>query len=497
MLPRSLRGRLLLLMLIAVAAPIIISGYLMTISAGKALVAEKSVKLYGAARMLDQELSGTYDDILHNYGVQHADNKTKLGVLNRELQGYTDKVARAYPGIGVGYYSAELDRIITYGPSDLYSDRVGLPISETHEGHLVMQTGEARIQEGTLIRGSIMNAMQPIIRDGKVIGYIWANELTADIDRQMLAMTRHIYMMVFISLILGLSGIFLLVYRFGKDIELITQGVGDLKLDLTHKLPAIQGEVGGIAEAVNDMARDLAARQQLENQVQATERLAAVGEVAAGLAHEIRNPLMAIHGFAQLLSEDITREEQREYADVIVHETDRLNKLIEELLCLARPSVSAVEYISVNDVLLDTLRLIETQSLQLNIKIVRDLEQALPRVLVDGERLKQVILNMLINAIQAITGQGKIHIATKYDRKQNAVIISIADTGQGIAPDLLTKIFDPFFTTKLKGTGLGLSVAHGLIESWGGNIYVQSTLGQGSLFTVALPEAGVGKNEQQ
>ena len=497
MLPRSLRGRLLLLMLIAVAAPIIISGYLMTISAEKALVAEKSGKLYGATRMLDQELSGTYEDILHNFGVQDADHETQLGVLNRELQGYTDKVARAYPGIGVGYYSADLDTIITYGPSDLYSDRVGLPISETHEGRLVMQTGEARIQEGALIRGSVMNAMQPIIRDEKVIGYIWANELTADIDKQMLVMTRHIYIMVVISLILGLSGIFLLVYRFGKDIELITQGVGDLKLDLTHKLPAIQGEVGGIAEAVNDMARDLAARQQLDNQVQATERLAAVGEVAAGLAHEIRNPLMAIQGFAQLLSEDITKEEQREYADVIVHETDRLNKLIEELLCLARPAVNAVEYISVNDVLLDTLRLIETQSLRLNIEIIRELAQDLPCLLVEGERLKQVILNMLINAIQAISGQGKIHIATKYNQEQSSVSISIADSGQGIAPDLLTKIFDPFFTTKLKGTGLGLSVAHGLIASWGGTISVESTVGQGSLFTVVLPEAGVEKNEQQ
>jgi two-component system sensor histidine kinase HydH len=477
-------------MLIAVAAPIIISGYLMTMSAEKALVAEKNEKLYGAARLLDQELSGTYEEILHRYGVQDANHEIKLRVLNRELQGYTDKVAAAYPGIGVGYYSADLDAIITYGPSELYSDRVGLPIGENHEGRLVMKTGAARTQEGVLVRGSVMNAMQPIIRENKVIGYIWANELTADIARQMLAMTRHIYMMVIISLIMGLSGVFLLVHRFGKDIELITQGVGDLKLDLTHKLPSIKGEVGGIAEAVNEMAQDLAAKQQLENQAQATERLAAVGEVAAGLAHEIRNPLMAIQGFAQLLSEDITREEQTEYAEVIIHETDRLNKLIEELLCLARPSVSIVEYVSASDVLLNTLRLIETKSLQRHIKIIRDLARDLPCVLVEGERLKQVVLNIMINAIQAITSQGEIHIATRYDQQQNNVLISIADTGQGIAPDHLAKIFDPFFTTKPNGTGLGLSVAHGLIESWAGHIVVESTVGQGSIFTIVLPAVG-------
>lgn len=496
MLPRSLRGRLLLLMIVAVATPIIISGYFMTISAENALVAEKSDKLYGAARMLDQELGGTYDEILYRYGVQDADHETKLRVLNRELQGYTDKVARAYPGIGVGYYSADLDAIITYGPSDIYSDRVGLPISDTHEGRLVMKTGEARIQKGVLVRGSIMNAMQPIIRNGKVIGYIWANELMSDIAMQMLAMTRHIYITVTISLIMGLSGIFLLVHCFGKDIELITRGVGDLKLDLTHKLPAIKGEVGGIAAAVNDMAEDLAARKELENKVQATERLAAVGEVAAGLAHEIRNPLMAIQGFAQLLGEDITREEQTEYADVIVRETDRLNKLIEELLCLARPSISAVQYILVNDVLLNTLRLIETQSVQRHIEIIRDFGKDLPCLLLEGERLKQVILNIMINAVQAIQGQGKIRISTWYNPEKNNVIISIADTGQGIESDHLAKVFDPFFTTKPNGTGLGLSVARSLIESWGGKICVKSTMGQGSQFTLVLP-AGVEKDEHQ
>ncbi|MDU2063458.1 MAG: ATP-binding protein [Sporomusaceae bacterium] len=495
MLPQSLRGKLLLLMTIVAVVPLVCAGYLITVSAEKALVTEKQHKLYGAARILDEQFTGTYEDILRSRGALGADKQTQLTVLNEALRSRTDKVAAAYPGIGVGYYSKELDAIVTYGPSNIYEDRVGMPISESHEGRLVMATGVPRIQEGLLVRGSIMNAMEPIRRDGQIIGYIWANELTSDIMNQIADMKRQIYLLILISLLLALTAIFFLVHRFSKDIETVVAGVGDLSHDLSQPLPTLPGEVGVIAAAVNSMAGELAEKKQREAQVQAAERMAAVGEVAAGLAHEIRNPLMAIKGFAQLIHEGITETEQEEYAAIIVRETDRLNRLVEELLCLSRPSAASVEPVLVREALEDTLSLIAAKASKRQIVISDQIPTDLPLVLVEPERLKQVFLNLLLNAVQAIGQQGTIEITAGLGQNSSEVAVCIKDTGRGIASEDFTKIFDPFFTTKPNGTGLGLSVARRLVENWGGQVDVESIDGEGSSFTLTLPVAGDERNE--
>jgi len=485
--PRSLRGRLLILTAVVVALPIVASGYFMVISAKQALVAEKQQKLFGAAFMLDEYLAGTYDDILRERGAEKTDRATKIAVLNAALAAYTDKVAAAYPGIGVGYYSRDLDAIITYGPSNVYADKVGLPIGPTHEGRIVMATGKRRVQEGDLVRGQIMNAMHPVIRDGQVIGYIWSNEFTADIQAQIDAMTRHVQITIIIGLLLGITGVVYIVGRLTTDIARIKDGLMRLRSDLTHEMPVLSGEVGEITTAINDMARSLAAKKRLEEQVQRAERLALAGELAAGIAHEIRNPMMAVKGFAQLLQEEITPAEQAEYADIINRETARINRLIEELLTFARPAATEVGPADINTVVADSLPLIEPKAARSRVRIARAFARRLPQVMVDSERLKQVIINILINALQAVGDDGEIRIRTYFEPADRTVRISVADTGVGIDPENIGKLFDPFFTTKDDGTGLGLSVAERLMQQWGGKILVDSTLGRGSVFTLVLP----------
>lgn len=487
--PRSLRGRLLILTVVAIALPIVATGYFMVVGAEKALVAEKQQKLFGAAHMLDAHLVGTYDDILRRQGLGTADRGIRVAALNKALAAYTDEVAAAYPGIGVGYYCRELDAIVTYGPSSVYADKVGLPIGPAHEGRLVMASGQPRVQEGDLVRGQIMNAMHPVIRDGRVIGYIWANEFTADIQAQLGAMTRQVYLTIILGLIGGVAGVVFLVGRLTSDIGRIKGGLMRLKSDLAHQLPRLGGEMGEITTAINDMARSLTAQKRLEDQVQRAERLALAGELAAGLAHEIRNPMMAVKGFAQLLKEDITPAEQAEYADIIIRETARMNRLIEELLTFARPAATDVRPVDVNAVAADSLFLLEPKAARGGIEIVRGFAPGLPWVMVDSERLKQVLINILINAIQAVGRDGEIRVGTAYESGDATVRITVADTGVGIDPENIGKLFDPFFTTKDDGTGLGLSVAERLMESWGGKILVDSTLGRGSVFTLVLPAA--------
>lgn len=494
--PGSLRGRLLILTVVIVALPIVASGYFMMVSAEQALVAEKQQKLFGAARMLDEHLAGTYEGILSRNAVAGGRDQ-RIAALNRELAAYTDQVAAAYPGIGVGYYSRDLDAIITYGPSTIYADKVGLPIGPSHEGRIVMATGQPRVQEGDLVRGQIMNAMHPVIRDGRVIGYIWANEFTADIQAQIGAMTQHVYISIILGLILGVSGIVYLVGWLATDIERIKGGLMRLKSDLAHRMPRLSGEMNEIATAIDDMAAGLAAKRRLEEKVQQAERLALAGELAAGLAHEIRNPMMAVKGFAQLLKEEITPAEQHEYTDIIIKETARMNRLIEELLTFARPPAVGIGPVAINDLVADSLLLFEPKAAQSRTEIVRSLAPGLPQVKVDSERLKQVLINVLINAGQAVGHGGEIRVATFCDPADRAVRISIADTGVGIAPENIGKLFDPFFTTKDDGTGLGLSVAARLMESWGGKILVDSTLGRGSVFTLVLPALEGDSREHQ
>lgn len=484
MITKSLRARLLLLTITLGALPIIASSLFITLSTEQALVWEKQQKLFGAARILDLHLEGSYGDLLRKLGGHELPKEEKIRVLNAALREFTDKVAAAYPGIGVGYYSKELDAIITYGPSSVYWQTVGLPISEEHQGRLVMETGQARVQEGQLVRGNIMNAMYPIVRNEQTIGYIWANELTEDIQAQVWNMKGNVYVASILGLLLGLAGVSTIVNSLTRHINQINTGVAHLHDDLDYRLPKMSGELGEVSLGINRLAEELALKRQLEAQVQRAERLAAVGEMAAGFAHEVRNPLMSIRGFAQLLQEEAAVGPHQDYLKIIVGETERMNKLIEQLLHYARPQVNRIESVQVNEVIESTLLLIETQARQARIQMIRQLEPQLPSITVDSEQLKQVLLNIIINAIQASGEKGTIKISSRVSADGTQVEVSIADTGHGIPAELMERIFDPFFTTKEQGTGLGLSVAFRLMETWNGSVRVESKVGQGSIFTL-------------
>jgi two-component system sensor histidine kinase HydH len=492
MILKSLRGRLFVLVVVLTGLPIAISGFITARTAVGAMVAEKQEKLFGVTRMLDQHLVGTYDDILVKYGVENANRTTKIAILDYDLRQFSDEVAEAYPGIGVGYYNRELDAIITYGPSSVYEDKVGMPIASDHQGRQVMATGIPRVQEGDLVRGQIMNAMFPLVRDGKVIGYVWANELTASIQDQIMEIARHIYWIMFGGLFVGIGAIIFVLHRLAADIDRVKQGLIKLRENLSYRIFPPSGEIGEIAMAINDMAQGLEAKQALEEQVQRADRLAIIGEMASGLAHEIRNPLMAIKGFAELQNEDITPVERQEYTDIILREADRMDHLIEQLLCFARPTTDLIAEVNINEVLKDTIVLAEirTSGSGSEIEFEQHLEDSLPEVMANEEQLKQVFLNILINASQAMENHGIVKVFSAYITSADEVRVCISDTGPGIEPELVEKIFDPFFTTKEKGTGLGLSVANHLMTSWGGSIRVDSMPNQGSTFTLIFP---VGK----
>lgn len=257
LLPQTLRNKMILFTLIIVSVPILVTGYIIKLKTQEALLAEKQDKLFGIAMLLDKYLGEDYSSILQKKQALHADRTTQIKVLNEALENYTDTVTRAYPGVGAGYYSKELDAIITYGPSEYYADKVGIPIGPTHPGRKVMSTSERLVEFAPLVRGNIMNAMIPIVRHGETIGYIWANELTDDIHAQMAAIDYNIYLSVSIGIILSMILMFWMTRGFIHDVETIKDGLESLRFDLRKGIIPMQGELGQISDAINHMAHSL------------------------------------------------------------------------------------------------------------------------------------------------------------------------------------------------------------------------------------------------
>ena len=237
--------------------------------------------------------------------------------------------------------------------------------------------------------------------------------------------------------------------------------------------------------------------KQSQDTLRRADRLSSLGLLTAGLAHEIRNPLVAIRTFTQLLPERYDDAEFREgFQGLALKEVDRICGLINDLLSFARPSKPNVSPEAIDDVVENIARILETQAKEKNVAIFREFSDNLPKVWIDREQMKQVFMNLILNAIQAMREGGSISIATRSVTRTGAdpvgqfVQVEIRDTGVGIPEDNLQHIFDPFFTSKDEGSGLGLAVSHQIVQEHGGFVTVESTVGKGTAFFVHVP---VGK----
>ena len=237
----------------------------------------------------------------------------------------------------------------------------------------------------------------------------------------------------------------------------------------------------------------------LDERLLQSQKLAAIGELSAGIAHEINNPLAIIRQEAEWMAHLLQKlggahlketEELQGSVHQIVQQVDRCTEIIRNLLDFARKRDPVIQAVEVNRVIEDMTMLVEKEARHNNISIVRQYDQDLPMIYSDAPQLRQVILNFLTNATHAIGKEGVITITTRLNNSE-AVDIVISDTGRGIAEENLQKIFDPFFTTKPpgKGTGLGLSICHGIIQRLGGRIAVESQVGHGTTFTITLPRS--------
>ncbi len=253
------------------------------------------------------------------------------------------------------------------------------------------------------------------------------------------------------------------------------------------------GETRGVVLVLRDLSRI----RELAGQEGRSNRLAALGVLAAGVAHEVRNPLVGIRAAAQLLEgEPSFPPNLREFTGVIIRQVDRLNRLVEDLLTVAGPRLLRLQPCNIHQVLEEALRLQDADMSAAGVRVVRQYDPEVPAVKGDQDRLLQVFLNLIRNGAEAMPGGGELVVRSRFERVapqcggRAAAVLEVADHGPGIPPEVEGQLFNPFFTTKDGGTGLGLPISLRIVEEHGGTVEVQSLQGEGTTFRVLLPIAG-------
>lgn len=289
--------------------------------------------------------------------------------------------------------------------------------------------------------------------------------------------------------------------REGQENNELVLRSGDRSVVVRASSSIFHGENGQMLGALMVLT-DITALKRLELQIRRSDRLASLGTLSAGMAHEIKNPLVSIKTFAQLLPERYQDSDFREtFSNLIGHEIERIDSLVNQLLRFARPAKPILKPMHVHEVLEKALLLVGHRLYQKDIKLTRSWEANVDTIRADADQLEQVFLNFFINAMDAMKTGGELNVRTEIRADEEWVSsltqgnggtnetlrISIRDTGEGIRGEDIPHVFDPFFTTKDYGTGLGLSVVHGIVQEHGGQIEVESELKKGTAFHILLP----------
>ena len=351
-------------------------------------------------------------------------------------------------------------------------------------------------------------------KEAKILGVLDVNLSLDNLQSQLAANRFKITILTICMLgLISLSMVFLIHEQINQPLKKLlmqTERIAEGNLESAVEITSTD-EIGELASAFNIMTEKLRkAREELEdwgknlevkveertrelNKLQAqlvrSEKLASLGELVAGIAHEINNPLTGILVFTSLLSNDAKLHPSlKSDLDTIIRETERCANIVRGLLDFSRESIPQKNRSSLNSIMDAALSLVKHQSLFQNIDIEKNYHPAIPEVMVDHNQVEQVFVNMLLNAGQSMPEGGNLRIASGVTEDGGYAFVTIADTGCGIPDEIMSRIFDPFFTTKEnKGTGLGLSVSYGIINNHEGTIEVQSTLGEGTTFTIRLP----------
>jgi two-component system NtrC family sensor kinase len=372
---------------------------------------------------------------------------------------------------------------------------IGSRLSEEVYDH-VIQNGKIWSDRAFVVNDWYITSYEPLHNiEGHIVGSLYVGVLEAPYKQPQRILLFFILGMLCFTAFAAFLLTFFYMKRMMMPIDNIVKVSKQLMQgDLSARcMIRPSGEMGllcmtmdQLADAFEKYEKNLQKETQL--QIGQSEKLAAIGRLAAGIAHEINNPLTSILNFTHLVKEKKGNdEEDLRDLNVIIDETNRVRKIVRELLDFARQSPAKRENIDINEVLRQLVSLIIKQKEFRDIRFIEHYDEKLDTLYADKNQIQQVFLNLLLNSAESITQEGEITIRTQH--KDERCLISIEDTGCGIRPEDMSRIFDPFYTTKPvgKGTGLGLSVSYGIVKQYNGDVQCESKEGEGTIFTVIMP----------
>lgn len=423
-------------------------------------------------------------------------------LLNRNYE-IVDKIkdivyrGEIYKGKDIGtatIFQGDL-RISTNVKTKEGSRAIGTRVSE-EVNNQVLGKGEPWIGRAFVVNNWYITAYEPIRNiKNEVIGILYVGileEKFVDMKRRtLLTFLGVTFAGIFVAIVISN----ILANSITKPIRrLVLASIKLEKGDLSHRVEFMpKDEIGELGKAFNSMAesikeRDEQLKEYVKQEIMKSERLAMIGQLAAGVAHEINNPLGSILIYSHLLLEDLVEKDTyRENLEKIVNQATRCKKIVKGLLDFARQTEPEMKLSDINKIVNEVLSLVERQAMFHNINITKKLSSSLPQVMLDGAQIQQVFMNIVLNAAEAMEVQGKLIIETSSDGE--FIGTKFTDTGCGIPERNIEKLFEPFFSTKKegRGIGLGLAISYGIIKKHNGEIIVNSEVGKGSTFTILLP----------
>lgn len=416
-------------------------------------------------------------------------------LLYNEFAQVVEPQIPANSGIRFGLYIPHNEKIMVLGFLHNYrnlsqeeeSQREKEIFANTKSGLIAAEMGNEPLFR---ISGSwtdqVVEYISPVVLQGKVVAVMWVGERLNPIFYQNSFFRGLMRYFTLGILALVMIGTLIIIRNLTTGVDRLKQGLHSMESDIHHLLPEMSGELGEVARAVNRMAVGLIEKERLEDQLRQSEHLIALGRLATGVAHELRNPIGIIKTLVELMKQEYSQVSGiDEFTRAIDEQVDRQDMEIQELLDFGRPDKVSIKECSVNDLLQGVLSFSAAMLRKQKVSVVSQLNDKLPQILADTEKLKKVFVNIIVNAVEAMPSGGQLEIITK--ATDALVVITFSDTGEGIPEEEKSRLFDPFYTTKKTGTGLGLSISYQSVKLHGGTIEVNSNLNKGSTFTINLP----------
>ncbi len=361
----------------------------------------------------------------------------------------------------------------------------------------VFEEGKVWLDKAFVVNNWYMSGYSPLFDiDHKPLGILYVGILKHKYDLILRGTTLSFLLVIFVTVVLAIALALYLIRIYTRPLKRIIAASTEMALGFYHRIEAdphdedsrnLERAFNSMVDAIQE--RDRRLKEQAERTILKSEKLASIGRLASGIAHEINNPLTGVLTYSSLLLEDMKGTKYEEDLKVIRDETLRCRRIVRGILDFARDTKPEKAPADINGIIEDSLRILEKHVNFQNVAIVRALDPRLPPVSVDEGEIRSVINNLAVNAADAMPSGGTLTITTEREAGTGMVVVRVVDTGVGISPENMSKIFEPFFTTKDRGqgTGLGLAMTYGVIQRHNGTIDVRSRVGEGTEFVIKLP----------